>query len=134
MGRTDGNEEWCQAIPGVSGRSGHIAVVHRSNPRQTGAIREDIDPVDRALRALLTEAHPGLTDEDIERDDRLTDERMNTHRVMPGYIEAVSVFNASRGTATRARRVGSNTTGSNTNGVKGAADDCRGRAERVAAP
>jgi len=56
--------------------------VHRPNPRQTGAVGDDMEPLDPALRALLKEARPGLTDEDIDRSEELLDERMNTDRTL----------------------------------------------------
>ena len=76
-----------------------------------------MEPLDPALRASLKEAHPGLTDEDIDRSEELLDERMNTdpdadpgrveeldrrrteliRRAMPRYTEDVRAFNASRG-------------------------------------
>jgi hypothetical protein len=75
-----------------------------------------MEPLDPELRAALKEAHPGLTDEDIDRSEALLDERMNTdpsedpgrldeldrarneliRRAMPRYTEVVRVFNARR--------------------------------------
>lgn len=76
-----------------------------------------MEPLVPELRALLKEAHPGLTDEDIDLSEELLDERMNTdpdtdpnrvaeldrrrteliRRAMPRYTEVVRAFNASRG-------------------------------------
>ena len=75
-----------------------------------------MEPLHPQLRALLKEAHPGLTDEDIDRSEELLARRMSYHpereadrilevdrermtlirRVMPRYADVARAFAAQR--------------------------------------
>jgi hypothetical protein len=81
-----------------------------------------MEPLHPDLRAALKRAHPGLTDEEIDRSEELLNERMNTdpdrdpgrierldterteliRTAMPRYAEVVQVFQAERDAAQRA--------------------------------
>jgi hypothetical protein len=91
-----------------------------------------MEAIDPALRALLKEAHPGPTDEDIDRSQELLDKRMNMAWTLPrarwsSIGDAPSSFagpyratprpparSTLRGPRPRARRAGSNTSNGQT--------------------